>query len=111
MLVQIVDVLRDDGRDLARLIERRQRPVAAARPRRGKGGLHGESAAPCLVAGLLTGDKFVVADRPVAGPYTAWRAEVGNPAFGRDAGAGEWNDNLCGGNQVAKTFDAAVKIR
>src|SRR4051812_24453356 len=101
MLVQIVDILRDDGRDLARLIERRQRPVPAARPRRGKGGLDRKAAAPCLVAGFLTGDEFLVTDRPVAGPYAAWRAEVGNPAFGRDAGAGEWNDKLCGGDHLA----------
>src|SRR4029077_898819 len=45
-LVQIVDVLRDDGRRLASAVEARKRKVSAARPGGGKLRIHGEAPPP-----------------------------------------------------------------
>ena len=81
-LMQIVDVLGDDGGDFAGLVERGQRAMTASRLRRGEGRLHRKAAPPCLVACIRAGDEFVERDRPVAGPQSARRAEIGNAAFG-----------------------------
>src|ERR1700733_8794427 len=93
VLVQVVDVLGDDGGNLARFIERRQRAMTAARSGRGKGRLHRKTPPPCFVAGVLAGDEFVERDWPVAGPHSAGRAEIGNAGFGGDAGPGERNND------------------
>jgi hypothetical protein len=110
-LMQIVDVLGDDGGDLAGPVERGKRAVAASRPRRGKGRFHRKAPPPCLIPGIGTGDELIERDRAVAGPQSAGRAEVGNPAFGRNAGAGEGNDGRGLGDHVAELFHAAAKIR
>ena len=103
-LMQIVDVLGDDRGDLAGLVERGQRPVPAAGLRRGKGRLHRKAPPPGFVPRLGTCDEFVERDRAIAGPQPARRAEVGNTAFGRNAGAGEGNDTGCLGDHVAEAL-------
>jgi len=110
VLMQVVDVLGHDGGNFARFVERRQRAMTSARPGRGKGRLHGKTAPPCFVAGVLAGDEFIVGDRPVAGPQSAGRAEIGNAGFGGDAGAGERNNDFRLGDHVAELFHAAAKI-
>ena len=94
-LMQIVDVLRHHRRHLAGAIEASQRPMAA--PRLGLAELvaHGEAAPPGFVARFLAGQELVERDRPVLGPNPARRAEIGDAAFGRDAGAGERQDARC----------------
>jgi hypothetical protein len=67
-LVQVVDVLGDDGGHLAGAIEARQRPVSAARPGIAELVGHGEAAAPGFVARLLAGQELVERDRLVLGP-------------------------------------------
>ncbi len=110
VLMQVVDVLGENGGNLAGFIERCQRAVAAARPGRGKGRLHRKAPPPCFVAGVLAGDEFIVWDRPVAGPHAAGRTEIGNAGFGGDAGAGKRNNDFRLGDHVAKLFHAAAKI-
>ena len=110
VLMQVVDVLGHDGGNLARLIKRRQRAMTAARLGRGEGRLHRKPPPPCFVAGVLAGDEFVVGDRPVAGPQSAGRAEIGNAGFGGDTGAGKGNNDFRLGDHVAELFHAAAKI-
>ena len=109
-LMQIVDVLGDDGRNLAGLVERGQRAVTAPGPRRGEGRLHRKTPPPCLVPRIGTGDEFIERDRTVAGPQSAGRTKIGNAAFGRNAGAGKGNDGGGLGDHVAELFHAAAKI-
>src|SRR5258707_5837395 len=70
-LMQIVDVLGDDGRNLASPVERGQRAVTASRLCCGECRFHREAPPPCLVPGLRTGDKFIEWNRTVAGPQSA----------------------------------------
>src|SRR5437868_8582917 len=67
-LMQIVDVLGDDARNLAGPVERGQRTVAASRLCCGDCRFHRDAAPPCLVPGVRTGNKFVECNRTVAGP-------------------------------------------
>ncbi len=67
-LMQIVDVLGNDGRNLAGPVERGQRAVATSRLCRGECRFHREAPPPCLVPGVRTGDKLVEWNRTVAGP-------------------------------------------
>ena len=108
-LMQIVDVLGDDGRDLAGAIERGERAVAASGPGGRECRLHGKAPPPGFVARVLACHELVERDRPVAGPQSARRAEVGNAAFGRDAGAGERNDDGRRGDHLAEPFHAALQ--
>ena len=108
--MQIVDVLGDDGRNFAGLVQRSERAVTASRPRRGERRLHRKAPPPRLVPGTRAGDEFVERDRAVARPQSAGRAEIGNSAFGRNAGAGEGNDGGRLGDHVAELFHAAAKI-
>src|SRR4051794_39592731 len=85
--------------------------MAAAGSGRRKDLLHREAPAPGFVARLLAGDELVEWDRAVARPNSARRAEVGDAALGRDAGAGERHDPFGFGDHVAETLDAAAKIR
>src|SRR5947209_473461 len=61
-LVQIVDVLRDDGRHLAAPVETRQRAVPPARARLAETVLQREPAPPGLLAHLLAGQEIVEID-------------------------------------------------
>src|SRR2546430_4367357 len=70
-LMQIVDVLGDDARNLAGPVERGQRAVAASRLCCGECRFHREAPPPCFVPGVRTGDKFVECNRTVAGPQSA----------------------------------------
>src|SRR5260370_17608573 len=79
-LMQIVDVLGDDGRNLAGLVERGERAVAASRPRRGECRLHRKAPPPRLISRVLAGDEFIEVDRTLAGPQSARRPEIGNTA-------------------------------
>src|SRR5882672_5923511 len=110
-LMQIVDVLGDDGGNLAGLVERGQRAVTAPRLCCGKGRLHRKAPPPCLVAGILAGDEFIKRNRAVAGPQSAGRAEIGNSAFGRNTCAGEGKDGGGLGDHVAELLHPAAKIR
>src|SRR5947208_4298637 len=91
-LMQIVDVLGDDGGNLSRSVERGQRAVAASRLGCGECRFHREAPPPCLLPDLRTGDKFIEWNRTVAGPQSAGRAEIGNAAFSRNPRAREWNN-------------------
>src|SRR5438045_3937941 len=66
-LVQIVDVLGDDGGNLAGPIERCERAMAASRLCRRKSRLHRKAPSPCLLPGLGAGDEFVERDWTIAG--------------------------------------------
>ena len=109
--MQIVDVLGDDRGNLAGFIKRGERAVASPWPRGGECRFHCEAPPPCLVAGIRACNKFVEWNWTVAGPQSAGRAEIWNPAFGRDAGACEGNDSGCLRDHIAEPFRAAAKIR
>ena len=88
-LMQIVDVLRDYRR---RVVPRADERASARWPR--PGGrlelvLRGRTCGARLRCVRPAGEEVVERDRPVLGPEAAGRAEVGNAAFGGDAGAGE----------------------
>src|SRR5579863_9451576 len=100
--MQIVNVLGDDGGNLAGAVERGERAMAAPWLGRGESRLHGEAPPPGFVARIFADDEFIKGDRPVAGPQPARRAEVGNTALGRDTGAGKGNDDGCLGDHVAE---------
>src|SRR5205085_6837343 len=110
VLVQIVDVLGDDRRRLAGPVERGERTVPPPRLGRGKGRFHGKASPPGLVAGLLAHDELVEIDRAIFGPDAAGRAEVGDAAFRRDAGAGEGHDGGGFRDQFAEPLHAAAQI-
>src|ERR1700724_545420 len=57
-LMQVVDVLGDDGRDLASLIERGERAVAAPRLGRREGRFHRKAPPPGFGPRFRTGDEF-----------------------------------------------------
>ena len=67
-LMQIVDILRDDGRDLAGAVEARQRAMAAAGLCPAELLLHGEAAPPQLIARLLAVQELIEWDRPIPSP-------------------------------------------
>ena len=79
--------------------------MAAARPRGGEILLHGEAAAPGLVAHLLAGEEILELDRPGLGPQPARRAEVRNAALGRNSGAGERRDRARSVDQFLQLVD------
>src|SRR5258708_2980377 len=56
--------------------------------------LHLEAATPGLAPRLLRGEKLIEIDRRHLGPNAAGAAEIGDAAFGADAGAGEDDDTL-----------------
>src|ERR1700677_2774042 len=110
-LMQIVDILVDDGGNLSAPVQRRQRAVTASGPRRGESRLHREAPAPCLIAGVRAGNEFIERDRTVAGPQPAGRAKIGNAAFSRNAGTRKGNNDGSFGDHVAELFYATAKIR
>jgi hypothetical protein len=109
-LMQIVDVLGDDGRNFAGLVERRQRTVAATWSCGGKGRLHVEPPPPPLNARILTRNELIVGDRPVAAPQPSRRTEVGDAALGRNSCTREGNNDICRRNHVAELLDAATEV-
>src|ERR1700686_84301 len=108
--MQVVDVLGDDGGNLAGAIEARQRPVASPRPGIAELVAHGKTPPPGFVARLLAGQELVERDRLVLGPKAAWRAKVGDAAFGRNAGPGEWDNGPSLVDQVRQLGLGAVEI-
>ena len=54
--------------------------------------------------------EFIERNRCVLGPDPARRAEIGNAAFGRDAGARERNDNLGRLHHLAQARRRSVKV-
>src|ERR1700733_1495212 len=78
---------------------------------RGKCRLHREATPPCFVARVGARNELVERYWAIAAPQSARRTEIRNSAFGRDAGAGEWNDDGRLGDHIAQLFDAAAEIR
>src|SRR5690348_8232437 len=104
-LMQVVDVLRNDCRSLARTMERRKGTMPPAGTSCGKLGVHGEAPAPRLVTRLLARHELVEGNRPVLCPHAAGRAEIRNAAFGRDARPGERYDSPGVRDQLAQPSD------
>jgi len=109
--MQVVDILRDHRRRLAGAVEARKREVSAPGLRRGKVRIHGETPPPGLVSHLLAGKELVERDRPVLGPESARRTEVGDAALGRNASAGEGNDDAGAIHQLLQVIDGGLQIR
>src|SRR5215207_3459284 len=108
--MQIVDVLGDDRRDLAGLVERGQRAMPAAGLGRSEGLFHRKAPPPGLGPRRSAGNEFVERDRAVTRPQAAGRAEIRNAAFGGNAGSGKGNDTRRFGDHVAELLDAATQI-
>ena len=70
-LVQVVDVLGDDRRNLAGPVERSQRAMPAAGLRRRKCRLHRKAPPPRFVPRVRAGDEFIKRDRAVTRPQPA----------------------------------------
>ena len=81
VLVQPVDVLGDDRRDLAAPHQRVDRAVAAIGLGRLEDVLHLEAAAPGFAPRLLGGEELVEIDRRHLGPDAAGAAEIGDAAI------------------------------
>ena len=77
---------------------------------RREGRLHRKAPPPGFRPRLRACDEFVERDRAVARPQASRRAEIRNPAFGRNAGAGEGDDGGGGCDHVAEPFHAAAKV-
>ena len=88
-LVQPVDILGDDGGDLAAPHQRIDRAVAAVGFGRLEDVLHREAPPPGFAARLLGGQELVEIDRRHLRPDAARAAEIGYAGLGADAGAGE----------------------
>src|ERR1700722_14515625 len=110
-LMQIIDVLGDDGGNLSGPIQRSQRAVTASRPRRGENRFHRKASPPGFIASVRAGNEFIERDRAVAAPQPARRAKIRNAAFGRNAGTGKGNNDGSFGDHVAELFHAVAKIR
>jgi hypothetical protein len=108
--VQIVDILRHHGGNLASPVEARQRPVAAARFCAAELLLHGESPPPAFVPHLLARQELAEFDRPHLGPEAAGRPEVRDAALRRDAGTGKGHDHPGIGNQAAQALYGGREI-
>src|SRR5690348_425350 len=109
-LMQIVDVLGDDRRNLARTIERGERTMPSPRLRSREGLLHRKTATPGLVARVPARHKLVERDRTVARPQAARRAKIWNAALSGDAGAGEGHDDAARGDHVAEPLHRALNV-
>src|SRR5262249_9928017 len=92
----VVDVLGDHMADLARMIELGDDLVAAPWHSMRHRIVDHEIAAPGFEPCFLRSEIGAELDRFVTGPKAARRAEIGNAAFGRDAGAGK-DDRAPGG--------------
>src|ERR1700688_4767198 len=108
--MQVVDVLGDDGGTLAGTIEARQRPVSPPRPGIAELVGHGKAAPPGFVARLLARQELVERDRLVLGPKAPRRTEIGDTAFGRNAGPGEWDNGPSLVDQVLEVGLGGVEI-
>src|ERR1700722_5180390 len=108
--MQVVDVLGDDGRNLAGAIKARQRPVSPPRPGIAELVGHGEAAPPGFVARLLAGQELVERHRLVLGPKATRRTEVGDAAFGGNAGPGEWDNDPSLVDQVRQLGLGGIEI-
>src|SRR5580692_1917624 len=89
--MEIIDVLGDDGGNLAGSVKARQRPVAPPRPGIAELVGHGKTPPPGFVARLLAPEELVERDRLVLGPKAPGRTEIGDAAFGRNAGPRKWD--------------------
>ena len=109
LLLQAVDVLRDDGRHLPRGDERGQCEMAAARARAAIEVVHRELAPPRLAARLGAADIGLERDRLVLEPGASGRAEIRHAALGRDAGAGEARDHARAADEHDEILDLVGK--
>jgi hypothetical protein len=78
-IVQTVDVLGDDMRDVATSDEFRYREVTRSRLGCADGFMDHQKTPPSLEPGFLRGEKFAEGDGLVAGPEAAWRAKIRYP--------------------------------
>ena len=108
VLMQVVDVLRDDVAELALSREPEQGTVAAARSGAADRVMNMEVAPPCGQAHFGGVQEVGEPDGLVFRPHAARRPEIGNPAFGRDAGAGEADDPLRRGHQRLQLTQATL---
>ena len=112
-LMQAVDVLRDEGVQLAAPLERDERPVAGVR--RGVPGRMIEPALPGQPAHL--GIRHVEVDvrellgLRIPGPHTLRAAEVRDAGVGRDAGARQRDHSCRRRDPAANTFNRLVRLR
>src|SRR4051812_24347912 len=100
--MQVVDVLRDNARHFAGAVKACQRQMPPPRLCAPEMFLHREPAPPGFVAHVLAAQEFVERNRPHPGPDPSRRTEIRNSAFGRDSSAGEWNNDLGGGDKFAE---------
>jgi hypothetical protein len=109
-LVEIVDILGDDGRYFSLPVEARKGAVAAARPGCGKLRLHGKAPPPGFRVHGGARLEGIERDRLVCGPQAAGGTKVGYAAFGGNAGAGERHDDLRRCDQRAEPCDSGLQI-
>ena len=70
----------------------------------------GELLPPVLTPALGGSDEGAELDRPDLGPQPARAAEIGNPRFGADAGAGEHHGAARPLDQTAEAADLGVDV-
>ena len=111
ILVQVVDILRHHGWDLARPVQARQRPMPAAGFCAAELLIHGETPPPAVVSHLLAIQKVAEIYRPHLGPQAAGGAEIRNPALGGDARPGERHNDLGVGHQAPQALDSGGEVK
>src|ERR1700683_185544 len=110
-LMQVIDVLRHHSGHLSGPIKAYQRPMPSARLGLAELILHREAPPPGFVPRLLACQKLVERNRPILRPDTARRAEIGNAAFGGNAGPGKRQDDDGLRDHVRKSLYRAAEIR
>ena len=108
--MQPVDVLGDDGADLAAPHQRVDGAVAAIGLGAAESVLHRKAAPPGLAPRLLGGEELVEIDRRHLRPDAAGAAEIGDAGFGADAGAGEHDGAARLGDQAGERGDLGCRM-
>ena len=108
--MQIVDVLRDHARHFAGTVEACQRQMAAAGLRAAEMFAPSRTDAARLHRASPGWQRIHRRESAVPGPQPTGRAKIRNAAFGRDAGAGEWNNDLGGSHQFSELCNPGAKI-
>ena len=106
-LMQPVDVLGDDAGDLALGNEMRDCAMSAVWLSLLEHLFEGQLAAPSLATHVFPRKKVIKVDRLIGGPEAAGAAEIGNPGFGADAGAGKDDDSAACFEKLGQVVDQA----